>query len=579
MKILNADDNPENCYFIEALFSGHGHEVISVRNGQEALEAARAGRFDVVVSDLLMPRMDGFQLIRELRADRHLSDMPIVIYTATYTDAKDEALVYDLGADRFLIKPADGEELLKIVEEAVRQRENGASPGAAVRRQKDEVSALKEHNNRLILKLEKKMNDLEEANKALKEDIEHRKTAEAERDRLQEQLLQVQKMEAIGTLAGGIAHDFNNILTGILSAAELGVAQADRPQIARKLFASVLSAGIRARDLVRQILIFSRQQAVQRERLDMEATVREALQFLRSTLPSGVRLNTDFLGPVPSVLADRTHIHQIVTNLCNNAWHAIGSRADGLIEVALQAVQVMPERAQLAAGLHPGLYVCLRVTDNGCGMDAATCEKAFEPFFTTKPAGLGTGLGLSVVHGIVRSYDGAIALESEPGKGTTFRLYFPACQSAEGETATCPADIPRGRGQRILFLDDEPVLAEMGESLLEQIGYSAMPFTNPEEALETYRQKGADAVLVDLSMPECDGFDFARRALDVRPQVPIILMTGFSADLTLEQVRARGLSGLLAKPYNQESLGRILSQVLSQSPPDATVHGTADAQI
>ncbi len=579
MKILNADDNPENCYFIEALFRGHGHEVISVRNGQEALEAARAGSFDVVVSDLLMPKMDGFQLIRELRADRQLSDIPIVVYTATYTDAKDEALVYDLGADRFLIKPAEGEELLKMVEEAVRQRVNGTWRGAAARPHEDEVSALKEHNTRLILKLEKKMKDLEEANKALKEDIERRKLAEAERDRLQEQLLQVQKMEAIGTLAGGIAHDFNNILTGILGAAELGVAQANRPQIARKLFASVLSAGIRARDLVRQILIFSRQQAVQREPLDMEVTVREALRFLRSTLPAGVRLKTDFSGPLPSVLADRTHIHQIVTNLCNNAWHAIGGRADGVIQVALQAVQVTPELAQLEPGLHPALYVCLRVTDNGCGMDAATREKAFEPFFTTKPAGLGTGLGLSVVHGILRSYDGAIALESEPGKGTTFRLYFPACQSADGETATCPAHIPRGHGQRILFVDDEPVLAEMGESLLEHLGYLAMPFTNPGQALEAYNQNGADAVLVDLSMPECDGFDFARRALAVRPRVPVILMTGFSADLTLEQVQARGLSGLLSKPYNQESLGRILHEVLSQSSTPGLVNGTADAQI
>jgi CheY-like chemotaxis protein len=566
VKILNTDDNAENLYLIEALFRGHGHEVVSVRNGQEALDAARANRFDVIVSDLLMPRMDGFQLIRELREDPQLSDIPIVIYTATYTDAKDEALVYRLGADRFLIKPADSEDLLRVVEEAIRVRVSGAAPPRAGARQPgDKVSALEEHNARLIVKLEKKMQDLERVNQALQEDIQARKRQEAERNRLEEQLRHAQKMEAIGTLAGGIAHDFNNILTGVLCAAELGMAQVDRPDAVRKLFEDILAAGTRARDLVRQILVFSRQQSVQKLPLNMENTVREALRFLRSTLPAGVDLQTDLSVSLPSVLADPTHIHQIVTNLCTNAWHAIGTGANGVIQVALQAVEVTPEQAQLQAGLCPGRYVCLRVTDKGCGMDATTRARAFEPFFTTKPPGVGSGLGLSVVHGLMRSYDGAIVLETEPGKGSTFRLYFPAMESPTSTTAAIPSDVPRGQGQRVLFVDDEPMLVRLGQSLLEHLGYLALPFTNPNQALETFGQKGAEAVLVDLSMPDCNGLDFARRALAIRPKVPVVLMTGFSADLTLEQVRARGLSGLLPKPYNQESLGRILGKVLSQS--------------
>ncbi len=566
MKILNADDNPENLYLMEALFRGHGHEVVSVRNGQEALEAARLTHFDALISDLLMPKMDGFQLIREWRQDPLLSQIPIVIYTATYTDPKDEALVYRLGADRFLIKPADGEDLLRAVEQAISVRRSRVSstqpePVHIV----DDLGALMEHNARLILKLEKKMQDLEQLNKALSQDTETLKRAEAERHGLEEQLRQAQKMEAIGTLAGGIAHDFNNILTGILGAAELGLAQADRPQIALKLFASILAAGTRARDLVRQILIFSRQESVQRVPLDMGVAVREALRFLRAALPAGVELQTDVSGSLPCVLADRTHVHQIVTNLCNNAWHAIGNRTDGLIQVALEAVEVTPEEALLHPGLCAARYVRLRVSDNGCGMDPATRERAFEPFFTTKPAGVGTGLGLSVVHGIMRSYDGAIVLESEPGKGSTFKLYFPAIETSANTTTACATNVPRGHGQRILFVDDEPMLVELGESVLEHLGYLALPFTNPAEALQAYDQKGADAVLVDLSMPECNGFDFARRALSVRPKVPIVLMTGFSADLTLEQVRARGLSGLLAKPYSEESLARVLHQVLSQT--------------
>ncbi len=579
MKILNADDNAENLYLIEALFRGHGHQVVSVHNGQEALDAARLTNFDVLISDLLMPKMDGFQLIREWRQDPLLSQIPIVIYTATYTDAKDEALVYRLGADLFLLKPADGEDLLRAVEQAILVRASGGLPAQAGTAQSSEVvDALKEHNTRLIQKLEKKMRDLEHLNQALRQDTETLKRAEAERHGLEEQLREAQKMEAIGTLAGGIAHDFNNILTGILGAAELGLSQAERPKIARKLFASILSAGTRARDLVRQILIFSRQQSVERLPLDLGAAVREALRFLRSVLPASVELQTEFAESLPSVLADRTHIHQIVTNLCNNAWHAIGTRTGGCIQVELQVVEVTAKEALLHPGLCAARYVCLRVSDNGCGMDAATRERVFEPFFTTKPLGVGTGLGLSVVHGIMRSCDGAIVLESEPGKGSTFKLYFPAIEIPAESTTVCPADVPRGQGQRILFVDDEPMLVEVGGSLLEYLGYSAMPFTSAGKALDVYRQQGADAVLVDLSMPECNGFDFARRALAVRPKVPVVLMTGFSADLTLEQVRARGFSGLLAKPYSQESLGRILHQVLSQStgsasPPDpGTTH-------
>ena len=566
MKILNTDDNGENLYLIEALFRGHGHEVVSVRNGKEALEAARANRFDVIVSDLLMPHMDGFQLIRELREDPQLSDIPIVIYTATYTDAKDEVLVYRLGADRFLIKPADSEDLLRAVEEAIRVRGSGAAPPRTGARQpRDAVSAIEEHNARLIVKLEKKMQDLERVNHALQEDIQARERAEAERNRLEEQLRHVQKMEAIGTLAGGIAHDFNNILTGVLCAAELGMAQVDRPDVVHKLFEDIRTSGIRARDLVRQILVFSRQQSVERLPLNIESTVREALRFLRSTLPAGLDLQTDLSASLPSVLADSTHIHQILTNLCTNAWHAIGTGTNGFIQVALQAVEVTPEQAQLQAELCPGRYVCLKVTDNGCGMDPATRARAFEPFFTTKPPGVGSGLGLSVVHGIMRSYDGAIVVESEPGKGSTFRLYFPALESPTSPTAASPSDVPRGQGQRVLFVDDEPILVRLGQTLLEQMGYLALPFTNPNQALEVFGQKGAEAVLVDLSMPECNGMDFVRRALAIRPKVPVVLMTGYSADLTIEQVRAHGFSGLLPKPYDQESLGRILGKVLSQS--------------
>jgi len=282
--------------------------------------------------------------------------------------------------------------------------------------------------------------------------------------------------------------------------------------------------------------------------------------------PGGDRVRLSVSAEAPATIeTDPLRLHQIVTNLCTNAWHAIGIGTNGFIQVALQAVEVTPEQAQLQAEMCPGRYVCLKVTDNGCGMDPATRARAFEPFFTTKPPGVGSGLGLSVVHGIMRSYDGAIVVESEPGKGSTFRLYFPALESPTSTTTASPPDVPRGQGQRVLFVDDEPMLVRLGQTLLERLGYLALPFTNPNQALEVFGQKGAEAVLVDLSMPECNGMDFVRRALAIGPKVPVVLMTGFSADLTLEEVRAHGFSGLLPKPYDQESLGRILGKVLSQS--------------
>ena len=563
MRILNVDDKPENLYLVEALFRGHGHEVVSAQDGQEALSAAHKTSFDAVVSDLLMPRMDGFQLIRELRHDERFHGIPIIVYTATYTDPRDEALVRSLGADRFLIKPVETEVLLRTVEEAVRDRARGIRLATAPAAESNaETIVLKEYNARLVAKLEKKMLDLEQTNRALQEDITSRKRAEADRDRLAEQLRHAAKMEAIGTLAGGIAHDFNNILTSIICATELGLTDGHRPEIARELFSDILTASTRARDLVGQILAFSRQERVERHALDLGAAVRETVRFLRSTIPAGVTLQFHAPQSLPPVLADGTQIHQIVTNLCTNAWHALGNRTDGEIQLRLEAVEVTPEQAAIQPELCPARYVHLSVSDNGCGIDATTRSRVFEPFFTTKPAGMGTGLGLSVVHGIMRSYDGAITVESEPGRGSTFNLYFPAVAVPEAEPDGARTPVPHGRGQRVLFVDDEPMLVRLGEKLLSRIGYNALAFTNPAQALETLAADGADVLLVDLSMPGCDGLELARRARALRPDLPVVLMTGFSASLDDAQVRAKGLSGLLPKPYNQQSLSRVLEQIL-----------------
>jgi len=385
-----------------------------------------------------------------------------------------------------------------------------------------------------------------------------------DRQQLEEQLRQAQKMEAIGTLAGGVAHDFNNILTVINGYTELlKISLADRPEFNRELDA-VAKAGSRAKDLVRQILTFSRQEQAQREILQLAPVVDEATKFLRATIPSTIEIRSRFSADVPTVLADPTEIHQIVMNLGTNAWHAMRDRA-GKLDVELESFVVDRELAAHTPQLREGRYARLSVSDTGKGMDAATLSRIFEPFFTTKVVGEGTGLGLSVVHGIMQSHDGAITVDSEPGVGTTFRLYFPA-HTSEGLTADIQAAAtPIGTGERVLFVDDEAPVANLGKAILEHLDYSVDVRTDVMEALELIRKDPGrfDLVISDQTMPSMTGIDFARQIRLIRPDLPIVLTTGYVGQLKIEQLRPLGISELLPKPLTIRSLGEVVHRLLA----------------
>ena len=560
MKILSVDDNAENLYMIEALLRGHGHEVDSASNGEEALRLAERRGYDLIISDILMPRMDGFQLCREIRKDARLRDVPFVFYTATYTDPKDASFALSLGADRFLIKPLEPEQFIKAVEEVI--AEHRARPAAInIEPPEDEAIYLKEYNARLIAKLEKKMLDLEAANRALQEDIAERERAAGERAKLEQQLRQSQKMEAIGTLAGGIAHDFNNILGGVIGFAELGLIECADPGLSEQHFHEILKAGERARDLTRQILAFSRQAGQRRLPLDLSLGVNEALKLLRATLPASIEIRTQVDAPVPCVLADATQVHQVVTNLVTNSWHAIGDRA-GLIGVTLSPFTVDEDFARTHPDLRPCPYVRLSISDDGRGMSKATTERIFEPFFTTKDPGKGTGLGLSVVHGIMKANDGAVAVYSEEGSGTTFHLYFPALESATPQSSAPEPPLEKGRGQRILFVDDETVLASLGERFLRRLGYEPSVFTDSKSALAAFREGPFDLVVTDLTMPHQNGVELARHIWDIRPGARVVLTTGYSATMDGAKVRELGFRDLLLKPYNVQALGECVQRAL-----------------
>ncbi len=389
--------------------------------------------------------------------------------------------------------------------------------------------------------------------------IEHRQVCE--------QFRQAQKMEAIGTLAGGIAHDFNNIIAGISGYTELAKLDigTTRPDITEHLDA-VLAGSARATALVRQILAFSRQQEHERQPIQLRHIIGEAMNLLRATIPATIDFDLSLGRDLPAALADPTQVHQVVMNLCTNAWHAMKHKP-GRLGVKLERWQVDAEFAETHTALRPGEYIRLTVSDTGKGMDQATLDRIFEPFFTTKGPGEGTGLGLSVVHGVMQSHEGAVTAYSQLGEGTVFHLYFPACALEVADTRVAPGAIPHGNGEHVLYLDDETALVKMARSLLTKLGYKVTTCTAPRDAIDLVRAapEQFDLVVTDLAMPAMAGTDVAQELRTIRADLPIILVTGYTATLTVARVQAMGMSDLLAKPLSVHALGTAVARVLAEA--------------
>ena len=389
-------------------------------------------------------------------------------------------------------------------------------------------------------------------------DITQRKRAEA----LQ---LRSQKLEALGTLAGGIAHDFNNILAAIKGSAGLAISQLPSEHPIQACLVDIENAGMRAADLVRRILTFSKPQEQNLEERNLHPFVEEALKLARVTLPTMVAIRYSHDQNLPTACADGTQICQVVLNLVTNAAHAIGE-TNGLIEVKLDAPVVREEEVHLHSQIPAGRYVRLSISDNGCGMDAATVERIFDPFFTTKPAGKGTGLGLSVVHGIVAGHSGILKVYSEPSKGTAFQIYFPAARGAVEPVRAQELGARAGRGEHVLFVDNESVLVFVGTSTLEQNGYKATGLSNVEAALREFQQRpeAFDAVITDLSMPAMSGLQLAGELRRLRATIPIILTSGYFSPEDQMHAERLGVGALLTKPVNARELLSALRAIFQE---------------
>jgi len=393
------------------------------------------------------------------------------------------------------------------------------------------------------------------------EDISERKRAEEEREKLETQLRQSQKLEAIGTLAGGIAHDFNNILQPMMGYTEIALSELSPASSMRDGLEQVLSASLRAKELIRQILTISRSaQEQQRIPTDISLIIKEALKLLRSSLPTSVEIRQNIQRGV--ALADPTQIHQVLMNLCTNAAHAMDDK--GILEVRLSHVDLSESDLtdQSIVDLKPGPCLRLTVSDTGCGMDASTMEHIFDPYFTTKEVGKGSGLGLAVVSGIVKRHEGAITVRSEPGKGTAFTMYIPGVDAQLATTMQVDDLLPRG-SERILLVDDESAVTEMGTVLLKNLGYHVTSQTDSVKALEIFSSSPDefDLIITDYAMPKLTGLDFAREVSRLRPGIPILLCTGFSEKITTDSVRELGI-GLLMKPYDIRQISGIVRKIL-----------------
>lgn len=802
MKILIVDDKEESRYLLECLLKGNDCDVAVAVNGSQAFEKLQTEAFDLVISDILMPVMDGFQLCRKIKNDKKMCHIPIIIYTATYTGPQDEEFAMKIGANRFIRKPCEPDDFMEAVRGLMKQaREVKTSPTG----EPTQEEILKLYSERLVRKLEQKMLEAEkevcarkeaeeelrisntrlrmalaasniglwdwnletnevwfspewkrqigyeeheltnryeewetrihpedrsavlaELNKYLEghsaqfsvefrlrhkngsyrwitargakvpepsgesqqmtgchvditphkeaiqaldgerkkfqflvdesplgfalvgkderfrylnprfvelfgynlEDIPSRQIwlekaypepryrqeitflwqhAKSTNDpgvfsmssplnltckdgkekkvqiriaflatgeqvatyedvsaqvRFEEKLRQAQKSEAIATLAGGIAHDFNNILSAIIGYSELiQYSLTPGSEIADNI-KEVLTAGLRAKDLTRHILAFSRQIEHERIPLAPHLIVKEALSLLQATLPSNIEIRQD-AAPVGNILGDPTQIHQVIMNLGTNAYHAMRERG-GVLEVSVRKMTLEPEEKDKQPDLVPGNYIRLSVSDTGVGMAPEVISKIFDPYYTTKTEGEGTGLGLAVTYGIVKSHQGTINVYSEPGKGSIFHVYFPLIERAAGaEEEVGKAILPTGT-ERILFVDDEISLANLGKQLIESLGYKVVTRTSAREALELFRNKPEmfDLVITDMAMPGMTGAEFATELLRLRPNTPIILCTGFSYSMTEETAKTIGIREFVMKPFVQRDVATIIRKVL-----------------
>jgi len=563
-KILIVDDNEQNLYMLHVLLQASGYQIETAANGQEALDKARVTPPDMIISDILMPVMDGFTLCRKWKKDDMLKSIPFVFYTATYTDSRDEEFALRLGAERFIRKPMEPEVFVGMLREVTEQHKAGqlVAKREAVA---EEAVYLKLYNETLIRKLEGKMEQLEQVNQSLEKDITERKRAEEEAKALQEQLRQSQKMEAIGSLAGGIAHDFNNLLTVIKGYSQLSLMELKEGDPLKPNIEEVQKAADRAAGLTRQLLAFSRRQVMEMRVLDPNTLLRDLDKMLRRIIGEDIELVTQLADDLGTIKADPGQVEQVIMNLAVNARDAMTKGGKLTIETA--NVELDKTYARNHVAVEPGPYVMLSVSDTGVGMTPEVRDRVFEPFFTTKEKGKGTGLGLSTVYGIVKQSGGNIWVYSEPGKGTAFKIYLSRVDEPLEEVGEKVVQKElTGRGETILVVEDEEEVRKLAVQILRRQGYTVLEASQGNEASHICEQhKGPIHLMVmDVVMPGMNGRELVKSLEPHHPEMKVLYMSGYTDNAIVHHgILEKGLS-FLQKPFTLEGLLRKVREVLDK---------------
>jgi PAS domain S-box-containing protein len=433
-----------------------------------------------------------------------------------------------------------------------------------VTERKREEEELRRHRDHLEELVRERTAELVLRNRQLEEEITDRKRAQEAKLKIEAQLVQSQKMEALGRFAGGIAHDLNNILYPVIMDVEMLLEETSTETATHQTLRQILNAAYRERDLVKQILSFSRRSEQQVKPIKVAPLIEEALRFLRSSLPSTIEIRHSLGVELDTIMGDATQIHQIVMNLCRNAADALPSQT-GIIELALSNIRLEPGEGPPEMG--PGEYVVLSVKDTGCGMGSEVMEKIFEPFFTTKEVGKGIGMGLAVVHGILKNHGGGIQVESEPGQGSQFRVFLPMAlkETRVKVYEEVQAPLPRPKA-RVLVIDDEEIILSSLQSALQRSGYSVVTVNDSFEAIDVFSRapEDFDLIITDLTMPRMTGVELSAKLMQIRSGIPIILCTGYSDIINEHQAKAMGVRELLQKPASIGELKNAVRRALAQ---------------
>jgi signal transduction histidine kinase len=555
IRALIVDDNCDNLYMLRVLLEGNGFAVEEAGDGAEALARARQNTPGFIISDLLMPVMDGYSLLKQCKSDDQLKDVPFIVYTGTYTDPKDERLALSLGAAAFIVKPAEPESFVARIRVILAMQARGELP-SSTRIEANENVLLKLYSEVLVHKLEDKVLELEQANRNLCEEF-------AERRRLEEQVRQAQKMEAIGRLAGGVAHDFNNLLTIIISFSELILLRLPAGHEVRTFVEEILKAVDRSSSLTRQLLTFSRRQVVVLKVLDLNSVVRGTEKMLQRVIGEDVTLETVLAENLGPVRADAGQIEQVLVNLAVNARDAMPQ--GGKLTIATNNIDLDEVYTRLNVAAKPGPHVLLAVSDNGCGMTAEVKARIFEPFFTTKGPGKGTGLGLATTQGIVSQLGGHIEVYSEENMGTSFKIFLPRlADSARPDSGDAMLQPVRGGTESILLVEDDPQLRSLLRDTLRDSGYAVLAAGDGNEALRLLEQHRGplDIIVTDVIMPNMGGRQMVEQVVTTFPRAKVLYLSGYTDDAVVRHGILHDQVPFLQKPFTSVTLRRKVREVL-----------------